>query len=625
MAFAFATLAGDAAEAEARAKNYAKAASSVAGKLSKARSEGAAKRQVMAIMRTSNVTVLGMRRGRARVLVRGFARSPRDLFFVEQQITGLARLARRDSRPPVSHLAAGLTALPGKPVSGDQAAKGLRAWIAESRRRKARDRRVYLPRVIDQLARRRGVNLAKANANTQLSGIELFLVQMSLAPGRPRGARGAGSAANRAVQGAGLCTDLLEGGGLASFAAGSILRFFVGVLDRALPPALTVRSIMQTAVAFGTSVRLAPGSEPEEGRASPIHWQHDEDAEPDTARFKLQFTSDLPIPPELSACLRLARLDAPPRGGRRAGVPVAWWLDQGETAVPEIREQTLKMQGKWEREGPGSSLSDFASAVSPLIGGRLLDVSASADDGVATMKFLPRREKGPHPGDAATIEGELLAVPATAGTEIGVQQIANLFSGLAQNVTFRVRIAHHVKLGWRFARPTSGVYQAECGPDGCDTFDYEFTGMRCALTDPVYPSLDPSTPRNEPIGLAGNWTAFAGGRVVIQYAGGGSGSAPYRPGFVVPEQVGATSGIGSLERGTVSAEDGGAHLQTRLADTPDAGHLRIDYYNDQNGQDGGYTASLLDTDDVPVVPIASATELPPDYPCQHTELLQELP
>ena len=280
------------------------------------------------------------------------------------------------------------------------------------------------------------------------------------------------------------------------------------------------------------------------------------------------------------------------------------------------------MQGAWQRESPASSLSGLSGLVPPLAGGRLLDVTESGTDGVSTMKLTPRREKGPHPGEDATIEGTLLAVPLTAGTDVGVQQIANLFSGLAQNQEFRVRVAHHVKVGWRFAVPTRGVYQADCVPEGCDTYDYEFTGMRCALTDQVAAQLDPSTPRNEPVGLAGNWYAFGGGRVTITTRDGPQ-TAAYRPVFVVPEVVGQSAGIGTLERGTLWAEDGGAHLQTRLADTPDAGHLRIDYYNDQNGSDGGYGADLLDTDEVGVVPISDANELPLDYPCQRTELLTE--
>jgi hypothetical protein len=238
------------------------------------------------------------------------------------------------------------------------------------------------------------------------------------------------------------------------------------------------------------------------------------------------------------------------------------------------------------------------------------------------MKLTPRREKGPHPGEGAPIEGKLLAVPLTAGTDIGIEQVANLFSGLAQNQEFRVPIAHHVKVGWRFAQPTSGVYQADCDDEGCDTYDYQFTGFRCALTDQVAPSLDPTTPRNEPVGLAGNWYSLAGGRLIITTSDGPQ-EAPYRPVFVVPEVVGDSAGIGTLERGTVSAEDGGAHIQTRLADTPDAGHLRIDYYNDRNALDGGYTAEVLDQDEVGVVPISDAAELPLDYPCQRTELLTE--
>jgi hypothetical protein len=570
----------------------------------------------MRLMRTSNVTVLGKRGGRVRVLVRGFARSPRDLFFVEPQIDALARVARGPARPRVSHLAAALTQLPGKPVSGDQAARALRRWIAQARRRPKRDRGVYLPRVIDRLAKRRGVNLGEAQATTRLSGIELFLVQMSLAPGRPRGARGSVVAAG------GFCSDLLEGGGVASWVARGIGEFIVSVLDGALPPFLTVRSITATAVALGTSVRLDTGSEPLEGRETPIHWQHDEDAEPDTARFKLVLASDLPIPDELSACLRVAGVNAPPQGGRRAGVPVVWWLGDGTTEVPEMAGQTMKMQGAWEREGPGSSLSGLAGLIPDLPGGSLLDVTESGADGVTTMKLTPRREKGPHPGPDGTIEGELLAIPLTAGTDSGIQQIANIFSAVVRNQEFQVRIAHHVKVGWRFAAPTSGVYEADCDSDGCSTYDYRFTGFRCAVRDELAPDLDPSTPRNEPVGLAGNWWAFDGGRLIITDEGGAA-SAPYRPFFVVPGVVGESAGIGTLERGTVSAEDGGAHIQTRLADTPDAGHVRIDYYNDQNAADGGYTANLLDQDEVGIVPIANAAELPVDYPCRPTELLQE--
>jgi hypothetical protein len=601
----------------AHAKNYERAAATTARQLANADSRADAKRALMRLMRTSNVTVLGKRGGRARVLVRGFADSPRDLFFVEPQIDALARVARGPARPPVGHLALPLTQLAGKPVAGEQVAKALRKWIAQARRGSKRNPGVYVPRVIDRLARRRGVNLAKADPGTRLSGIEMFLAQMTLAPGRPRGARGS------VVQAGGVCTDLLEGDGIASFAARNLGGFVVRFIDSLLPPYLTVRSITAAAVALGTDVRLDAGSEPLEGRATPIHWQHDEDAEPQTARFKLLFVNDLPIPSELSACLRVAGIDAPPQGGRRAGIPVAWWLDDGTPSVPEMAGQTMRMQGKWERESPASSLSGVAGLLSPLTGGRLLDVTESGADGVSTMKLTPRREKGPHPGDDATIDGTLLAVPFTAGTEIGVQQVANLISAVVRNQEFKVPIAHHVKVGWRFAAPTRGQYQADCVPEGCDTYDYEFTGMRCALTDQVAPSLDPSTPRNEPVGLAGNWYAFTGGRVIITNADGGSGTAPYRPVFVVPEVVGDSAGIGTLERGTVSAEDGGAHIQTRLADTPGAGHLRIDYHNDQNGQDGVYGADLLDTDEVEVVPISDANELPLDYPCQRTELLTE--
>jgi hypothetical protein len=605
---------------DARATNYGRAASSTAAQLSNAGGERAAKRALMRLMRTSNVTVLGKRGGRLRVLVRGFASSPRDLFFVEPQIDALARVARSPARPPVSHLAAALTQLPGKPVSGEQAARALRQWIAQARKGRKRDPGVYLPRVIDRLAKRRGVDLADAEATTRLSGIELFLVQMSLAPGRPRGARGS------VVQAGGVCSDLLEGGGVATWVARGIGEFLVSVLDGALPPFLTVKSITATAVALGTDVRLEAGSEPLEGRPTPIHWQHDEDAQADLARFKLLFVNDLPIPRELSACLKLAGVDAPPQGGRRAGVPVIWWLGDGEAEVPEMAGQTLKMQGQWEREGPASSLSDVAELISTFTGGRLLDVTESGADGVSTMKLTPRREKGPHPGADARIEGELLAVPLTAGTDGGVQQIANIFSAVVRNQEFKVRIAHHVKVGWQFARPTTGAYDAEftTGPPPEHThYDYAFQGFRCALTPEVAPTLDPSTPRTEPVGLAGNWYSLPGGRLIVTGSDGTQQTAPYRPVFVVPEAVGATDGIGTKEQGTVRRSDGTAHEQTRLADTPEAGHLRIDYFNDFNGDDGDYDATQLDSDEVEVVPIASAAELPLDYPCQRTELLTE--
>jgi hypothetical protein len=217
-------------------------------------------------------------------------------------------------------------------------------------------------------------------------------------------------------------------------------------------------------------------------------------------------------------------------------------------------------------------------------------------------------------------------VPLTAGTDTGVQQVANLFSGLAQNQEFKVRISHHVKVGWRFARPSKGEYDAEFTsgpPPGHTHYDYEFQGFRCALTENVAPALDPSTPRNEPVGLAGNWYSLPGGRLIITDSDGGRGEAPYRPAFVVPEVVGEADGIGTKEQGTVRRQDGSAHEQTRLADTPDAGHLRIDYFNDFNGDDGDYDATQLDSDEVEVVPISDAAELPVDYPCQRTELLQE--
>jgi hypothetical protein len=49
------------------ATDYRRAAAATAKKLSGARSQAAARKQVLAVMRTANVTVLGMRRGRRAV------------------------------------------------------------------------------------------------------------------------------------------------------------------------------------------------------------------------------------------------------------------------------------------------------------------------------------------------------------------------------------------------------------------------------------------------------------------------------------------------------------------------------------------------------------------------------
>jgi hypothetical protein len=60
------------------------------------------------------------------VLVRGFARSPRDFFLTDPQVGALARLSRAGTRLPVARFGAALTGLAAAPVSGDATAGALR-------------------------------------------------------------------------------------------------------------------------------------------------------------------------------------------------------------------------------------------------------------------------------------------------------------------------------------------------------------------------------------------------------------------------------------------------------------------------------------------------------------------
>ena len=62
----------------AKRPNQAAAAAKVASGLAKAKSESVAKKQLITFFRGVNVTVLGAKGKRRQVLVRGFARSPRD-------------------------------------------------------------------------------------------------------------------------------------------------------------------------------------------------------------------------------------------------------------------------------------------------------------------------------------------------------------------------------------------------------------------------------------------------------------------------------------------------------------------------------------------------------------------
>jgi hypothetical protein len=391
----------------------------------------------------------------------------------------------------------------------------------------------------------------------------------------------------------------------------------VRVVDGALPFGLTVQSLSQAAVGLGTRVRVAPGSETREGR--PVHWQHFDAASPDEPRFKLLFTSDLPVPRTLSECLELAGIDVPPRGGVRSDVPVIWWLDDGTPSAPEISDQTLRMQGRWQKEGPDSSISSIADLVSGLTGGRLLGSSASDSSGVATMKFTPRREPGPYPGPSEHVRGDLLAIPLTAGAESNVQRVASLFSAVARNVTFKVDVEHHVKLGWRFASPAVSDYTIPCDGDGCPArVHVEFSPVRCAPLPELTGTLDPQLSRSEPIGVTGNWiTPPFGGGTRSQSPGG---TQPWAPAFVVPDP-GGSAGWGNTQGGTQTGPEGSPNVFRRGADSPNAANVTVEFWDDNGAGDPEKKNERA----VEVVPMRQAAELPTGFTCQPKELLAEQP
>ena len=611
-------LAADASAA--KRPNYASAATKAATGLSKAKSDGAARRELIAIFRGLNVTVLGAKGKRREVLVRGFSRSPRDLFMTDPQIAALARLARADTSASMSTFAYALTQLAGSPVTAAQAAEAVREWIAAARKqakKKPSDRSVFLPVAVDRLAKLRGVDLGKADATTRLGGIETYLIEIGLAPAKP--AKAGKQRVLPPIRSALSCSELNSGSGFGSWLARSFARALVAVLDRVLPTGITTRGLAQAAVALGTDVTPTADSEPREGR--PIHWQHFDEPVPTVARFKLEFVNRLPVPQALSDCLELAGIDVPPQGGRRPDVPVIWWLDDGTPSTPEMTGQTLRMQGRWQHEGPASALSGIADLVSGLTNGRLLGSSASDSSGVATMRFTPRAEPGPYRGDPDRIKGELLAIPLTAGTDSGVQQIANVFSAVARNVTFKVDVEHHVKVGWRFPQRAVADYTTACEGEGCPrSWHVEFDPVRCAPVGPAEGGVDPGFSRTDPIGPAGNWTTppFAS-----MLAVDGSG-APHNPEFVVPSAVGDSLGIGSTHRGTKSGPEGSIHVFRREADTRDAAHIAIEHWNDHDGESDTpfqrITQQAMD-----IVPIARAADLPAAYICDPFEQLEELP
>jgi hypothetical protein len=551
--------------------------------------------------------------------VRGFGRSPRDLFMTDPQVTALARLAREKRRVPMRTFAYGLTQLAGSTVTPDQAATALKAWIADTRKRakkKPSDVSVFLPTVVDRLARSRGVDLAKATAATELSGIETYLTEISLAPAKPSKATKSKPVAGGPLRPALSCAELNSGDGVGSWLARAFARALVRVLDKALPFGVTTRGLAQAAVALGTDVQPTADSEPRAGR--PIHWQHFDEAEPDIARFKLEFINRLPVPQALSDCLELAGIDVPARGERRPDVPVIWWLDKGlVSTLPEMSGQTLRMQGRWEHEGPSSSISTIADLVSGLEG-QLLGSSASDASGVATMRLTPRREPGPYRGDPDKITGELLAIPLLAGTDAGVQQLANVFSAVARNVTFAVDVRHHVKLGWRFAQNEVADYTIPCDGEGCPTdVHVEFDPVRCAPAGPVEAFTDPGFPRTDPVGISGNWRTPPG-RALLTFDGRGR---PHNPIFVVPEQVGASAGMGSTQNGTGTGPGGSLHVFRREADAREAGRVTIEHWNDSGA--GDFVKKLEHPMDV--LPISRAAELPQNFVCDPVEQLQELP
>ena len=614
------TLALVADASAAKRPNYASAATKAATGLSKAKSDGAARRELVAIFRGLNVTVLGAKGKRRQVLVRGFSRSPRDLFMTDPQIAALAGLARADTSASMSKFAYGLTQLAGSPVSADQAARAVRDWIAAARKqakKKPSDRSVFLPVVVDRLAKLRGVDLAKADATTALGGIETYLLEIGLAPAKP--AKPSKGRVLPGIRSALSCSELNSGSGFGSWLARSFARALVAVIDRVLPTGITTRGLAQAAVALGTDVTPTADSEPRAGR--PIHWQHFDEPVPTVARFKLEFVNRLPVPQALSDCLELAGIDVPPQGGRRSDVPVIWWLDDGTASTPEMTGQTLRMQGRWEHEGPSSALSGIADLVSGLTNGRLLGSSASDSSGVATMRLTPRTEPGPYRGDPDRIKGELLAIPLTAGTDSGVQQIANVFSAVARNVTFKVDIEHHVKVGWRFAQRAVATYTTPCDGEDCPRdWHVELDPVRCAPAPAVESAVDPGFPRADPVGPAGNWTTPPFGSLLTVDGAG----RQHNPLFVVPDQVGASQGIGTTQRGTASGPEGSIHMFRREADTRDAAHITLEHWNDHDN-DSDTPFQRITQQSVDLVPIARATDLPAAYYCDPFEQLEELP
>jgi hypothetical protein len=551
--------------------DYGKAAASTGKKLAAATTDKAARRQLLAVFKHANVTVLGVKGRKRKVLVRGFARSARDLFLTEPQVRGLARLARQRTQVPMSRFALGLSQITGTPVSADDAAAGVAAWVAEGRQGKAKDAGVFLPRLLDAHAKARGADLAGADTETKLAGVEVFLIGMTLAPARST-ARGRRSATAAAIS----CRELNQGSGIGSWLARKFARHVVSLVDRVLPAGLTVQAISQAAVALATDVRVAPGSEPKTG-AAPVHWQHFDQGTPDVRRYKLEFVSDLPVPDALAQCLQLAGLDVPEAGARRPDVPVIWWLDEGISNAPELSEQTLRQQGAWETEGPRSSLSQIADLVSGLTGGQLVGSSASDASGVATARFTPRREEGPYPGAADHLKGELLAIPLTAGTERGWQQAANVFSAVARNVTFEVDVEHHVKIGWQFARRTGVDYTTPCQDTGCPIdWHWEFEAFRCLPNAFLRQQLDPLTPGDRPVGIAGQWHGIPGSG----FMSGEGQSQPWHPLFVVPADAGASAGIGNHSAGVGTPEEGSVHMFRREGDTAASGRITIEHYND---------------------------------------------
>ena len=591
-------------------------ASSLARSLDRAGTNAAAQRAVHDLMREANVTVLDFRRRKPRRIVPGFAHSVRDLWFSTHETREIGRLARSGGTPSVADFSAVLELMIRKQVRPDVGARVLARWITNARRaarRSRTDRGLVVPLVVDRLARARGVDLAKAVPTTRLSGIEMFLAQMTMAPARSTRARGSGSAtigwgaSAPVARSAGICGELSEGLGsipfVGSWIKSGLRTVATKLISKLIPGAGTVSSIKNAVFAIATEVTVAPGSHPLAGGPD-IHWKHfDQEAAAAAKHFKLKLSNGIPIPGALSECLELIGIDLPAGGAPRADVPVIWMADKEPVAsIPEITGQKFLEQGRWTAERSNFAIEIGAKIVGLFASKELAGAGNTDAGGVADLRFDPYEEPSSYLGaKEGVLDGELLAIPLVAGTEADPVSIAaNVAGALMKRRTFEVKIAHHPRLAWQFSAPPVTLQECDAGsPPECQSRTVAIQALRCNdYGVNIGPPLEPLT-------VGGAWSMFHAETISSD---DGTFSNSYISFFTVPEEVGRTAGYGFPDQAYSGATyDEAKERFTRLADTPANGGVRIDYF----GRSGDDDHALLRSQDVQVTPISDAAQLPP--------------